>query len=714
MVNTRSQTDGKPSIATRFIGSLAVLSLLLSGCGQSQADRMMAAAKARQARNQAMKDQDEKPDTPPPAPVVNEQPGAMPASDVATKTDESTASGDAGEPAKPALLPISERVPAEPLNDTERRKRAVSNIEKIADALQKHSVKYAGFPVRYRVAGNGIATLSWRVELLPYLGYEELYKKFDPEKPWNKEPNLSLLQYIPDEYVSPERFDTKTNYLVPCGSDAIFEQGTQVRRFNRIEDGVENTILLLEVPDSMAVEWTKPDDFSYSFDTDFKTVLGGLRKDGTYAAWANGWPVLISSGLSNIEVFNALTCDKGDGQLAGKIHREITISEVSEAAVATSTKPEEMLDDNSRLPSGPPEQAPVAPEPVVVRETVPSAADLAIAQEKLRKVFAEQIREARYDDDKRELAKTLLAQAMAMEDDVAGAYALQTAALRLAVDSGGAAELIQGIDQRVGRFEVDAYDETVEWLLAFNDALSGRDPDSVDGNPIITRAAHVIHAGVVDNDFLQAAAVARLAYRLTGQQRDEDIPRLLNKVKSQILAAQKEFDKAAEALSIYRNDPANVEAGAAFGRFLCFIKGDWGTGLPLIAEGGNEEVMEIAKLDLQGSKSYVDSVAIGDGWWNLSRRARGAYRQAAQDRAVAWYSNAYEVMPESLDRLHVKNRLDEAEEGDATSPMALCEQLAEAVNADLSISLIAISQPNGLRGGRANRGGNDTQVDEYD
>ena len=192
---------------------------------------------------------------------------------------------------------------------------------------------------------------------------------------------------------------------------------------------------------------------------------------------------------------------------------------------------------------------------------------------------------------------------------------------------------------------------------------------------------------------------------MTGQDRIEVIPRILNKLRQQLGAAQQEFDKAAESLVKYREDPEDLESGAVFGRFLCFIKGDWGAGLPLIAKAGNKEVMEVAQLDLKGAENHVDKVAIADAWWELSRRARGSYRQGAQDRAVYWYDQAYQAMPESLDRIHVKNRLAEAEKSERRSPLALCDLLAEAVGADLTISLASMGYSHNNRAGRGGRGG---------
>ena len=88
---------------------------------------------------------------------------------------------------------------------------------------------------------------------------------------------------------------------------------------------------------------------------------------------------------------------------------------------------------------------------------------------------------------------------------------------------------------------------------------------------------------------------------------------------------------------------------------------------------------------------------------------RQVYRQAARDRSVHWYRQAYDSMPDSLDRIHVKSRLDEAEAIDGSSPIALCVQLAEELGVDLTVGLASVAD---IGQTRASQDSDDE--DEYD
>ena len=589
------------------------------------------------------------------------------------------------------VKPISERKPDEEIAEDSRRQNAVDNLLKIAEALEKYHETNGQYPNRFHKTASGVGTLSWRVELLPYLGYEALHKKFDFSRPWNFEPNKSLLQYIPDVYVSPERYDTKTNYLLPAYRTFIFGNEVGGRRKHDVdkEDGSANTILLVEVNDELAVPWTKPDDYAPK---NLKTIskdIGELRGDGAFAVWANGWPVLLANSLSTTQLINAFTFDAGDGQLAGEVHRDIPVADMDDAEMATaevvaSVATETKSQSTNDYPK------PVADD--VVREPLPIAAEIAKAQKRLRQIFITKIAEAKEDDEKSKLSQEMLDDASSMNADPAGAYVLQTAAMKLATDAGEFNDVLQAVDQRVGRFEVNSYEENVTALLKFAEGNTKRDPDDMDGESFLKRAVPVVFAAIQDDDYVRASGICRHAYRIRDQEPTEDIQKSLNRLRLLLASAQREYDKAAKHLAFYREDPEQVEDAAAFGRFLCFIKGDWDRGLPLMVMGGPKNLKDVAEYDLQGSKTTDEEVAMGDRWWDLSIAIRnGVYRQAAQDRASYWYGRAFPNMADSLDRIHVKNRIAELEESDATSPLALIIQLAEDVGVNLNASLASIA-----------------------
>ncbi len=626
----------------------------------------------------------------------------------ATPTSQTASSNASGgdTPVKPSdvlasigelsIKPIDQRAVDKTDDQDACRRRAADNLTKIAAALQKYHKDKGSFPAPRIKTENGVATLSWRVALLPYLGHDALYKKFDPSRPWNYEPNLSLMQYIPDVYVSPERYDVKTNYQLPVFRTFMFG-GDRGRRVHDVddEDGAANTIMLLEVNDELAVEWTKPADYVPTDLNNLQADLGDLRGDGTFAAWANGWTTLLANSLSQQQLYNSLTFDAGDGQLAGEVHRDIPLVE---AVAGDAKSPSESKLASSGTDGSADKRRAMAVDSLArqvqaatARQRLPIAVDLAKAQSRLREIYRDKIVAAKTDSEKAKLAQEMLDQSSQMLQDPAGAYALQSAAIWLSSESGTFKSIIEAVDQRVGRFEVNAYEENITALLKFAET-AGRQRQKFDVAPFLKRCVRVVYAAIKDDDYQRASELVAHASRLTNQESQSEIKKSWIQLRVMLTTAEREYKKSAVSLANYRNDPDAVNDAATFGRFLCCIKGDWETGLPLVAMGDPQSLRELATQDIAGAKSVDDQVALGDAWWRMSQSIRGGvYRQSLLDRAAYWYQMAWSVMPESLDKIHVKNRLDELQESTATSPMGAIEQIAQDMGVNLNESLISIA-----------------------
>jgi hypothetical protein len=214
------------------------------------------------------------------------------------------------------------------LSVVERQERTLRNLEAIGRAMEEYVRQNRQYPPPAIYSPGGLPLLSWRVELLPYLGHEALYKRFQLDQPWDSGKNKPLVAEIPAVYQSPERFDEKTNYLVPVGGSTAFpgRRGVTPRQF---EDGVTNTVILLEVDDSLATPWTKPVDYEHR-PVDPFAGLGALREDGFFVVWGGGLVARIPLSVSGPKISAMLSIDGGE---------PFSRTEVSCEATATPTVP---------------------------------------------------------------------------------------------------------------------------------------------------------------------------------------------------------------------------------------------------------------------------------------------------------------------------------------------------------------------------------------
>ncbi len=163
--------------------------------------------------------------------------------------------------------------------------RAVNNnLRDIGVAMQRYNDLHGRFPAAYTVDKQGHPLLSWRVELLPLVGQEKLYKQFHVDEPWDSPYNRPLIEKMPDIFGSPDprsKEKGRTRYVVPVGKETVFPGSTPLS-VSDIRDGCANTIMAVELDDDHAVIWTRPQDLSFNAANPAEG-LAALPKGGFWA-----------------------------------------------------------------------------------------------------------------------------------------------------------------------------------------------------------------------------------------------------------------------------------------------------------------------------------------------------------------------------------------------------------------------------------------------
>ena len=185
-----------------------------------------------------------------------------------------------------------------PSREAANRSVCTTNEMQIALAVHNYiSLHKNTFPPAFTIDKTGKPLLSWRVQILPFLEQDALFKEFHLDEPWDSEHNRTLIAKMPRVYRCPTESDRtaregKTRYIAPRDQGAIF-RGAEPVKLNEITDGTANTIMFIETSDDHAVTWTKPDDWEVSPDP--KTFLSGIlsahsshQRTGSNCAFADG------------------------------------------------------------------------------------------------------------------------------------------------------------------------------------------------------------------------------------------------------------------------------------------------------------------------------------------------------------------------------------------------------------------------------------------
>lgn len=220
-----------------------------------------------------------------------------------------------------------------------------TRLAKIGAAFHAFHSEFRHFPPAASRDSEGKRLLSWRVHLLPFLGHYHLYREFHLNEPWDSPHNSSLIEKMPEEYLTGEPGQNTTSFVVFLGDDSIFG-GSKAESWSRplrpfakhqeslplrdeqseeeafaasrrlqnsggprmleILDGTSNTILVVQAGDHIQIPWTKPEDVPFEPENPV-AALGDITDAGFLALYADGRVGLISKEVTPAKLAAAIT-----------------------------------------------------------------------------------------------------------------------------------------------------------------------------------------------------------------------------------------------------------------------------------------------------------------------------------------------------------------------------------------------------------------------
>lgn len=206
----------------------------------------------------------------------------------------------------------------------------VDALQQIMLATQNYHEANTRLPSRAIRAADGKPLLSWRVTLLPYLGYQELYKEFHLDEPWDSDHNKKLIAQVPDIYRTGDpSIDKlhKTRLLAPVGENTLFPPDDKKITMQDVVKGrgTSNTIAFVEAVTERAVVWTRPEDLVIDWKQPHKGLLEPNQQDFLVVA-CDGTPYLLRSATSEAAL-SILLQWKGDENNSLSAHGNAVFSQ---------------------------------------------------------------------------------------------------------------------------------------------------------------------------------------------------------------------------------------------------------------------------------------------------------------------------------------------------------------------------------------------------
>ncbi|HEY1684454.1 MAG TPA: PA14 domain-containing protein [Tepidisphaeraceae bacterium] len=230
------------------------------------------------------------------------------------------------------------------------------------------------------------------------------------------------------------------------------------------------------------------------------------------------------------------------------------------------------------------------------------------------------------------LAQKLLAQALETHDDAVAEFVLLNQACDAAIIAGEPRILRSSIDTLAKDFAVDP----VPMKNRGYGMISSACWTVPQAQELSDACEEAIEQAIAADEYDNALKLQAIGMGAANRARAMDQSRRLQQIRIELLDLHKQFASAKSALDRLQAHPDDARAAQVAGRFLCFVKGDWSAGLPILAHAADPALSAAAKSELSATDAEGTARAAG-AWWDISIKLPALERKHVQTYAVAEY-----------------------------------------------------------------------------
>jgi len=296
--------------------------------------------------------------------------------------------------------------------------------------------------------------------------------------------------------------------------------------------------------------------------------------------------------------------------------------------------------------------------PLVAQDLAPVPSDAAQQEvaKLIQEVYAEEHAQTKTSAAKTVLANKLVKEA-AQSQDVTTRYVLLRVARDMATQAGDAETALRAVEELAKSFQVDVFRlKGAAVSQARKSAFSTKQRKA-----IAEHSLTLIDEALAKDDFMAAKYLGELALDSARKAREGNLTRRVVARNREIADVAEAFEEVKDALQKLEENPTNPEANLTAGKYFGVVKGDWRKAIPMLALGSDNQLKELATIELRGVTDVGGQVALGDGWWDLAETQDGRTKDRLRERAIEWYRLACPKLS-GFAKTRVEKRLDTVDE----------------------------------------------------
>jgi hypothetical protein len=293
---------------------------------------------------------------------------------------------------------------------------------------------------------------------------------------------------------------------------------------------------------------------------------------------------------------------------------------------------------------------------------VPNKSELVESEKTVKDVFKAYYAKTKAADRSAFAAK-LLEQASDSKDDLKAKYVLLREARDVAAKAGDQDAYLKATDAMAASFMISVAESRALGIDALTAGVSGADSARDAGQALL----EAVDAALGVGEFDSAQKLLRATDALGRKSHVAALTTAIGLRSKSLAVLRKEYEKIADAQTKLETTPTDGAANLLVGKFLCFVKNDWESGLPRLVLGSDDALRTAAEKDAKAATgAATDKVEAAESWHKLAAPLDPLQKSNLDGRALFWFR---ESLGESvgLVKIRVEKRIEELTKANAAT-----------------------------------------------